>query len=76
MGGVNVDDETNLHKTYDIFDKIERVRLELGVLIGGILIPAAAWFRPQIRASRFALFFPAAVASADRAVGALLQAVG
>ena len=57
---VNVDDETNLHKTYDIFDKIPRVRLELGVLIGGILIPAAAWFRPQIRASRFALFFPAA----------------
>jgi hypothetical protein len=57
---VNVDDETNLHKTYDIFDKIPRVTLELGVLIGGILIPAAAWFRPQIRASRFALFFPAA----------------
>jgi len=57
---VNVDDETNLHKTYDIFDKIPRVTLELGVLIGGILIPAAAYFRPEIRASRFALFFPAA----------------
>ena len=39
---------------------VARVTLELGVLIGGILIPAAAWFRPQIRASRFALFFPAA----------------
>ncbi|MGA7456657.1 MAG: hypothetical protein WBW51_04935 [Methyloceanibacter sp.] len=57
---VNVDDETNLHKTYDIFDKIPRVTLELGVLIGGLLVPAAAWFRPQIRASRFALLFPAA----------------
>jgi hypothetical protein len=56
----NIDNETNLHKTYDLFDKAPRVTLELGVLIGGILIPAAAWFRPEIRASRVALFIPAA----------------
>jgi hypothetical protein len=57
---INVDDETNLHKAYDIFDKVPRVTLELGVLIGGLLLPTAAYFRPELRASRFALFLPAA----------------
>lgn len=58
--GVNVDDETNLHKTHDIFDKIPRVTLELGVLVGGLLIPLAAKFKPHLRALRFSLFFPPA----------------
>jgi hypothetical protein len=57
---INVDDETNLHKAYDIFDKVPRVTLELGVLIGGLLLPTAAYFRPELRASRFALFLPPA----------------
>jgi hypothetical protein len=55
---VNIDSETNLHKTYNILDKVPRVTLELGVLIGGLLIPLTAAFKPQLRASRFALFFP------------------
>ena len=38
---INIDDETNLHKTYDIVDKAPRVTLELGVLIGGLADPAA-----------------------------------
>jgi hypothetical protein len=55
---INVDDETNLHKAYDIFDKVPRVTLELGVLIGGLLIPFAAMFKPELRANRIALFLP------------------
>jgi hypothetical protein len=51
---------TNLHKTHDIFDKIPRVTLELGVLVGGLLIPLAAKFKPRLRAMRFSLFFPPA----------------
>jgi hypothetical protein len=68
---VNLDGETNLHKSYSIFDKAPRVALELAVLIGGLLIPLAAVFRPQLRASRFSLFFPPA-ALMPIAVGALL----
>ena len=55
---INIDDETNLHKSYSLFDKVPRVTLELGVLIGGLLIPLAARFKPQLRASRLSLFFP------------------
>jgi len=55
---INLEGETNLHKAYNIFDKAPRVTLELAVLIGGLLIPLAAAFKPQIRASRLSLFFP------------------
>lgn len=55
---INLEGETNLHKAYDILDKAPRVTLEIGVLIGGLLIPLAAMFKPQMRASRLALFLP------------------
>jgi disulfide bond formation protein DsbB len=57
---VNRQEETNLHNTYAIFEKWPRAILELGILIGGILIPAAAAFDPRIRANRLSLFLPAA----------------
>ena len=57
---VNRQEETNLHNTYAIFDKWPRAILELGVLIGGILIPVAATFDPRVRANRLSLFLPAA----------------
>jgi hypothetical protein len=57
---INQEDETNLHKAYDIFDKVPRVTLELGVVIGGLLIPLAAALNPWMRASRISLFLPPA----------------
>ena len=57
---VNRQEETNLHNTYAIFDKWPRAILELGVLIGGILIPVAATFDPRVRANRLSLYLPAA----------------
>lgn len=56
---VNRQQETNLHNTLHLFDKKPRLLLELGVLIGGLLIPIAARFRPCIRRMRWSLFFPA-----------------
>jgi len=56
---VNKQQETNLHNTLHLFDKKPRLLLELGVLIGGLLIPLAARFRPCIRRMRWSLFFPA-----------------
>lgn len=68
---LNRQDETNLHNTLDVFDKNPRLLLELGVLVGGILIPIAAAFWPGVRRNRWALFLPAA-ALMPTALGALL----
>jgi len=57
---VNRQQETNLHNTYAVFEKYPRAVLELGVLIGGIIIPIAAAFLPRIRAMRLSLLFPPA----------------
>lgn len=56
---LNRQQETNLHNTLHLFDKKPRLLLELGVLIGGLLIPIGARFRPCIRRMRWSLFLPA-----------------
>ncbi len=55
---VNDQGETNLHNTSSWLDQKPRVLLEIGVVIGGILIPLAALRWPQIRRSRFAIILP------------------
>jgi hypothetical protein len=57
---VNRQAETNLHNTYDVFEKTPRSLLEIGIVIGGLLIPIAALFFPQVRTNRLSLFLPAA----------------
>ena len=56
---VNRQEETNLHNTYAIFEKVPRAILEIGIVIGGLLIPLAAAFDPRVRANRLSLFLPA-----------------
>jgi hypothetical protein len=68
---VNRQAETNLHNTYAVFEKYPRAVLELGVVIGGILIPIAAAFAPWLRACRLSLFFPPA-ALMPAAIGAMV----
>jgi hypothetical protein len=53
-----------------VFEKYPRAVLELGVVIGGILIPIAAVFAPWLRACRLSLFFPPA-ALMPAAIGAM-----
>ena len=57
---VNRQGETNLHNTYAVFEKWPRAILELGIAIGGLLVPLAAAFFPAVRANRMSLFLPAA----------------
>jgi hypothetical protein len=57
---LNRQDETNLHNTYDIFEKTPRLILQVGIFVGGLLVPLAAVFSPWVRANRFSLFLPAA----------------
>ena len=52
--------ETNLHNTYAVFEKWPRAILEIGVFIGGLLVPLVAAFDPRVRANRLSLFLPPA----------------
>jgi len=56
---VNDQGETNLHNTSSWLDQKPRTVLEIGVVVGGIIIPLLALWRPALRAGRFALFLPA-----------------
>ena len=55
---VNDQGETNLHNTSSWLDQKPRTLLELGVIVGGIVIPLLALKRPSLRAGRYALFLP------------------
>ena len=55
---VNDQAETNLHNTSSWLDQKPRSLLELGVILGGILIPLAALRWPGIRRTRFAIILP------------------
>jgi len=56
---VNDQGETNLHNTSAWLDQKPRTLLEIGVIVGGIVIPLLALWRPAIRQGRFAIFLPA-----------------
>jgi hypothetical protein len=55
---VNRQEETNLHNTYAVFEKTPRAMLQIGIVIGGIILPLAALLYPAIRANRLSLFIP------------------
>ncbi len=50
--------ETNLHNISSWLDQKPRLLLELGVIVGGILVPLAALWRPAIRRSPPAVILP------------------
>jgi hypothetical protein len=55
---VNDQGETNLHNTSSWLDQKPRSLLELGVLVGGILIPLLALRWPGLRRLRLAIILP------------------
>jgi hypothetical protein len=79
---LNDQNETNLHNTSSWLDQKPRALLELGVIVGGIVIPLAALRWPAIRRARLAIILPPflclpsaviaeAVRMSDRALSAL-----
>lgn len=80
--GLNDQNETNLHNTSSWLDQKPRTLLELGVIVGGIVIPLAALRWPAIRRARLAIILPpflclpsAAIAEAVRMSGRALSAL-
>jgi len=55
---INDQGETNLHNTSSWLDQKPRTLLEFGVIVGGIIIPLLALWRPSLRQGRYALFLP------------------
>jgi hypothetical protein len=57
---INGEGEFSLHNVNKAFERTPRTLLELGILVGGILVPVACAALPQMRRSRLALFLPSA----------------
>ncbi len=79
---LNDQNETNLHNTSSWLDQKPRTLLELGVIVGGIVIPLAALRWPAIRRARLAIVLPpllclpsAVIAEAVRMSGRALGAL-
>mgnify|MGYP000302486617 CR=1 FL=1 len=68
---INRQQETNLHNTMQLFGKKPRALLELGILVGGLILPPLAVLYPAIRKNRWSLFIPPA-AIVPVALGAAL----
>lgn len=58
---LNDQGETNLHNVSSWFDQKPRQILEVGVVVGGILVPIYACFRPRLRRYWFAIILPPAI---------------
>lgn len=57
---VNDEGEFSLHNMNKAFERTPRTVLELGVLVGGLVVPAVCAFLPRLRQSRAAMFLPSA----------------
>ncbi|MCJ7598891.1 MAG: hypothetical protein MUO41_09765 [Methyloceanibacter sp.] len=57
---VNRQAETNLHNVHELLNHQPRAVLQIGIFIGGLLVPLVAGFFPIVRQNRWSLFLPAA----------------
>jgi len=57
-GALNDQNETNLHNVSSWFDQKPRTLLEIGVIVGGIILPIVMLFRAELRDSRYAIIVP------------------
>lgn len=58
---INDQNETNLHNTSAWLDQKPRLILEIGIIVGGILVPLLNRFRSGFLPARFAAFYPSLV---------------
>ena len=80
---INDQKETNFHNTSSWLDQKPRLILEIGVIIGGIIVPALRRFRPQALPERFqpilpdsALFTTAVLAIIPRIYERVISMIG
>jgi hypothetical protein len=57
---VNDQNETNLHNTSSWLDQKPRLILLIGIIVGGLIIPALQKFKPSLVPQQFKLIYPPA----------------
>lgn len=55
---INDQGETNLHNTSSWLDQKPRLLLLIGILVGGLIIPALKKFKPELLPERFSIIYP------------------
>jgi hypothetical protein len=55
---INDQRETNIHNMSSWFDQKPRLMLELGVVIGGLIIPLLLRFKPHLLPKKFSIIYP------------------
>lgn len=58
---VNDQNETNLHNTSSWLDQKPRLILLIGTIVGGLIIPALAKWKPSALPEKFAIIYPPAI---------------
>ena len=74
-GLINDQNETNLHNTSDWLDQKPKILLQIGVLVGGIIIPALAHWRPEKLSARFAEIYPTWQTSVTAGIALVLKLI-
>ena len=72
---INDQNETNLHNTSSWLDQKPRIMLELGVVVGGLIIPAIMHFKPTLLPTRFAVIYPSVHLSVVAGIFLLLKII-
>ncbi len=70
---INDQQETNLHNTSSWLDQKPRLLLEIGVVVGGILIPLLLKFSPSLLPERFSLIYPSVCLSVTAGIFLFLK---
>ena len=72
-GQVNDQNETNLHNTSSWLDQKPRLVLLVGTIVGGLIIPALAKFKPSALPQQFTIIYPPAILSVTAGFALLVK---
>lgn len=70
---VNDQQETNFHNTSSWLDQKPRLILEIGVLVGGLIMPLIMKLKPALLPARFAIIYPPATLGVVAAVAVFVK---
>jgi len=73
--GVNDQNETNFHNTSSWLDQKPRLILLIGTIIGGLIIPTLAKYRPSALPKKFAVIYPPAILSVTAGFAVLMKVI-
>jgi hypothetical protein len=73
--GINNQQETNLHNTSKWLNQKPRIVLEIGILVGGIIIPLLRRFKPSALPKRFEIIYPPSILAVIACMAALVKLI-